>query len=222
MSSMKSKSRLLYLTYLTSLTFSSVQMVLYTTIPYISDTTGVLTSNIIGAIGIGSLIFSMMGPFWATRSDKLGRARVLRIGILGMIISFGLLSSLFIFNGPLSVSSKTWMVYLSRILYGLLASAVIPVIQAWQLDITEGQHRVETLTKNSMFLNLGRILGPVLILLDRPGERLFVCLCACVDFESPTAPRLVTSASILEAQHSRVLASYLVSLSFCRFYRHSS
>ena len=174
MSSMKSKSRLLYLTYLTSLTFSSVQMVLYTTIPYISDTTGVLTSNIIGAIGIGSLIFSMMGPFWATRSDKLGRARVLRLGILGMIISFGLLSSLFIFNGPLSVSSKTWMVYLSRILYGLLASAVIPVIQAWQLDITEGQHRVETLTKNSMFLNLGRILGPVLILLQQVNFELVI------------------------------------------------
>ena len=73
-------------------------MVLYTTIPYIAEETGVVTSNIIAAIGVGSFIFSFMGPFWATKSDRLGRKRVLSFGMFGMALSFMLLASIFIFK----------------------------------------------------------------------------------------------------------------------------
>ena len=67
----------LLIAYLNSLTFSCVQMILYTTIPYIAEKTGVVTANIIAAISVGSLIFSVMGPFWANKSDTFGRKKVL-------------------------------------------------------------------------------------------------------------------------------------------------
>lgn len=154
----------LYLAYLNVLTFSCIQMVLYTTIPYIAEETGVVTSNIIAAISVGSLIFSFMGPFWATRSDKLGRKKVLSLGMFGMFLSFLFLTSLFVFNEHFSLMFKIIMVFASRIVYGLLASAIVPVSQAWQLDLIPKKSRLSVLTRNSMCLNLGRILGPIFIL----------------------------------------------------------
>ena len=157
-------SKKITLAYLNSLTFSAIQMVLYTTIPYIAEKTGVTTANIIAAISVGSLIFAFMGPFWAAKSDALGRGKVLSIGMLGMTLSFLLFSALFLLNTSLPLTVKIAMVFAARILYGLLASAVVPVSQAWQLDLIPNEDKLRVLTKNSMCLNLGRILGPVLVL----------------------------------------------------------
>ncbi len=150
--------------YLNTLTFSSVQMLLYIIIPYLSETTGVPVASIIGAISVGSFIFAFMGPYWAARSDERGRKFVLGIGMVGMTLSFVLLSGLFYFHHELSLLAKTAMIFTSRILYGLLASAVVPVSQAWQIDMSPASERMKVLTRNSMCLNLGRILGPLLIL----------------------------------------------------------
>lgn len=157
----------IYIAYLNTFTFSCIQMVLYTTIPYITEKTGVTTANIIMAISVGSLIFSFMGPFWAAKSDKIGRKRVLSFGMFGMMLSFALLSSLFLFNDALPLMVKIGFVFLSRIIYGLLCSAIVPVSQAWQLDFYEKSEHLKVLTRNSICLNLGRILGPILILLKQ-------------------------------------------------------
>lgn len=154
----------IYLAYLNTFTFSCIQMVLYTTIPYIAEKTGVVTSNIIAAIGIGSLIFSFMGPFWAAKSDKIGRKRVLSYGMFGMALSFTLLSLLFIFNDSLPLWIKISFVFASRIIYGVLCSSIVPVSQAWQLDLFNQADHLKVLTRNSMCLNLGRIMGPILVL----------------------------------------------------------
>ncbi len=171
MSASRSK---LAIAYLNTLTFSCVQMILYTTIPYIAEQTGVATSNIIGAISVGSLFFAICSPYWATKSDALGRKRVLSIGMFGMGLSFILLSSLFLFNHSLSLTTKIVMVFAARIIYGLLASAVVPVSQAWQLDLTDEDQRIKVMTRNSMCLNLGRILGPVIILFKKVNFEIMI------------------------------------------------
>ncbi len=161
---MTSQKKHITLAYLNTLTFACIQMVLYTTIPYIAEKTGVVTANIIGAISVGSFIFMFMGPYWAAKSDILGRKKVLGFGMLGMAISFAFLASLFILNDYLPLWVKISFVFLSRITYGLLSSAIVPVSQAWQLDLIQEENHMKVLTKNSMYLNLGRILGPILIL----------------------------------------------------------
>lgn len=157
----------LAIAYLNTLTFSCVQILLYTTIPYIAEKTSLQTATIIGSISVGSLVFAFMGPYWASRSDTLGRKKVLSFGMFGMGLSFILLSSLFIFNQELSLTMKIIIVYLSRIIYGSLASAVVPVSQAWQLDLIEGKDKLKILTRNSMCLNVGRVLGPIFILIKK-------------------------------------------------------
>ena len=171
----------LYLAYLNTLTFSSIQMVLYTTIPYISEQTGVETAAIIGAISVGSFIFSFMGPFWAAWSDTLGRKKVLGLGMFGMFLSFLCFTLIFLFNDVLALQVKVMMVFLARILYGLLASAIVPVSQAWQLDLIPEKNRLKVLTGNSMCLNLGRILGPIFILAQQVDfEKVFYIATAWV------------------------------------------
>ena len=164
----------IYLAYLNTFTFSCIQMVLYTTIPYIAEKTAVETASIIGAIGVGSFIFSFMGPFWAAKSDRLGRKKVLSFGMLGMSLSFALLSAIFIFNDTLSVTVKLSFVFLSRILYGFLCSAIVPVSQAWQLDFFDKENHLKVLTRNSMCLNLGRIMGPILVLAKQVNFELVI------------------------------------------------
>lgn len=162
-----STNQKLMIAYLNTMTFSIVQILLYTTIPYISEKTSLHTATIIGAISVGSFIFAFMGPFWASKSDTWGRKRVLSFGMLGMFFSFLLLCSLFIFNEQLSLTAKVAIMFLCRIVYGFLSSAIVPVSQAWQLDLIDTKDKLKVLTRNSMCLNVGRVLGPVLILIQK-------------------------------------------------------
>ena len=91
-----------------------------------------------------------------------------------MSISFILIASLFIFNSSIPLSIKIAMVFASRIIYGLLASAIVPVSQAWQLDLIKESDHIKVLTRNSMCLNLGRILGPILILFKQVNFELII------------------------------------------------
>jgi MFS family permease len=162
-----STNQKLSLAYLNTLTFSCVQILLYTTIPYISEVTALQTATIIGSISVGSFIFAGMGPYWSGKSDTMGRKKVLSLGMFGMGFSFLLLSALFIFNRELSLNVKIIFIYISRIIYGLLASAIVPVSQAWQLDLIEGKDKLKILTRNSMCLNVGRVLGPIFVLIKK-------------------------------------------------------
>lgn len=150
--------------YACTFSFSCVQMVLYTTIPYIAETTGVSTASIIGAISIGSFFFAGFSPFWSSKSDSVGRKKILSIGMGGMVLSFLAISMMFIANDTFPLWFKTGLIVGARIVYGIMASAVVPVSQAWQLNLRPGVDRIKVMTRNSMCLNLGRILGPILVL----------------------------------------------------------
>ncbi len=153
--------------YVNTFIFSCVQMILYVTIPYISEVSSISIAHIAGSISIGSLLFAFTGPFWASLSDKWGRKKVLGIGMTGLGISFILLTSIFALNPHLDLSTKILLIYISRMSYGLLASAIVPVSQAWQLDLSPNTERIKVLTRNSMCLNLGRLLGPIIVLFKK-------------------------------------------------------
>jgi hypothetical protein len=71
---------------------------------------------------------------------------------------------MFIGNDYFPLWFKTGLIVGARIIYGMMASAIVPVSQAWQLDLRPGIDRIKVMTRNSMCLNLGRILGPILVL----------------------------------------------------------
>lgn len=155
----------LKLVYVNTFLFSCIQMLLYVTIPYIENKTGIPVHHLAGSISIGSLIFAFSGPIISSLSDRLGRKKVISVSMLGLGISFLILSLIFIFNNQLSLPTKIALIYISRIIYGLLASGIVPVSQAALLDHFTDRPRIKTLSKNSMSLNLGRIIAPILILI---------------------------------------------------------
>lgn len=156
--------------HLNTATFSALQMILFTLIPVLAEKSGLSLSSVVLSFSVGSFLFLWASPFWASRSDSWGRMKVLTIGMMGLTISTGLLVSLIL--TPTSLGTNEALLWGSRLLYGLTASAVVPVAQALQMDLSPKTSALKSMLSNSMSLNLGRALGPLYLLLGGSDQLL--------------------------------------------------
>ena len=104
---------------------------------------------ITGVFALGQLLFA---PVWGRRSDRTGRRPLLLIGIAGYAVAkvlFGLATSL-------------WLLYLARILGGILSSAALPVAAAYVADMTTEQERAQGMASLGTATSLGFVVGPAL------------------------------------------------------------
>jgi MFS transporter, DHA1 family, multidrug resistance protein len=92
----------------------------------------------------------IFGPIWGGLSDRLGRKPVLMIGIFGYGIAM-------IFFG---LSTKMWMLLLSRTLSGILSSATSPTTMAYISDSTTEEERGGGMGILGAAIGVGTILGP--------------------------------------------------------------
>ena len=112
------------------------------------------------AFALGSLIFLWGSPYWAQKSDQQGREKILGIGLLGLGASTLLLTLIVNFNFSPSLAEA--ILIGSRIIYGIFASAIASVVQAWWRDQDGGI--AQNMISHSLGLNLGRFLAPILVL----------------------------------------------------------
>jgi DHA1 family multidrug resistance protein-like MFS transporter len=92
------------------------------------------------------------GPIWGSLSDRVGRKRILLIGILGYAITmvwFGL-------------ATELWMLFAARILSGVLSSATAPTAMAYIGDSTTDTERSSGMGLLGAAGGIGTIVGPVL------------------------------------------------------------
>lgn len=155
-----------YLANLNTITFSAVQILLFTMFPYIAESLNLSLSLVIGVFSLGSFFFLWSAPYWSAKSDYAGRMKILNIGMIGQFISFLILFLLILFSSKLSETVTVIFLLLSRIIYGAFASAIIPVSQALQLDLSSKEAYLKSMLSNSMSLNLGRMIGPVYVLVN--------------------------------------------------------
>lgn len=95
------------------------------------------------------LLFAIV---WGKLSDRFGRKALIIMGLFGfalMQIMTGLANSLF-------------MLYLARILGGILSSSVIPVSNAYLSDITGSKQRKKILAWSGVAVSAGVIAGPMI------------------------------------------------------------
>jgi len=92
----------------------------------------------------------LFGPVWGSLSDRYGRKPILMIGVLGYGISM-------IFFG---LSTQLWMLFLSRTLSGILASATSPTTMAYVSDTTSAKDRGKGMGILEAATGIGTILGP--------------------------------------------------------------
>jgi DHA1 family multidrug resistance protein-like MFS transporter len=101
-------------------------------------------------IALYAIMQFLFSPFWGGLSDRLGRKPILLVGIFGgglTMLMFGL-------------ASQLWMLFVARLLSGLLASATMPAAMAYIGDSTSEEERGGGIGKLGAAAGLGLILGP--------------------------------------------------------------
>lgn len=97
-------------------------------------------------------VFSFIAaPFWGYLSDKIGRKKILFIGLTGFTISF-LIFGIFINN--------LTMLYIARILGGIFSGACFSTTTSMVSDMTSEEDRNKYMGLMGMMIGLGFIFGP--------------------------------------------------------------
>ncbi|MEA9356090.1 MFS transporter [Bacteriovorax sp. PP10] len=155
-----------YLANLNTITFSAVQILLFTMFPFIAESLNLSLSLVIGVFSLGSFLFLWSGPYWSSKSDFAGRMKILNVGMIGQFVSFLLLFLLILYSRHLPEAVTIALLVISRIIYGAFSAAIIPVAQALQLDLSVKETYLKSMLSNSMSLNLGRMIGPIYVLVN--------------------------------------------------------
>lgn len=108
-------------------------------------TVGLLMSS----FSLAQLIFA---PIWGKLSDRIGRKPVIMIGIAGSVLSFLVMA----------FANGVGMLFVARILGGILSSATLPTAQAYVADSTSLQDRGQGMGLMGAAMGLGMVFGPAI------------------------------------------------------------
>ncbi|WP_157582035.1 MFS transporter [Shewanella woodyi] len=130
---------------------------------FIEKTTLSLASLAI-LMSLGSALFLFSAPMWAKCSLRYGYPKVLLSGILGFSTSFSLM--LVALWGSVSLQwPMMWVIsclIISRVIYGMTASAIVPSCQAWLSELNHAEHTMKKLAELSATMAFGRLIAPLL------------------------------------------------------------
>ncbi len=119
-----------------------------------------------------ALLWMLLAPFWARRSDRRGRKAMMALGLVGFAVSFALCGAALYagLNGTISGLTAILLFAAARSLYGGFGSAAPPAVQAYVASRTSRAERTQALSMVSSSFGLGTVLGPALApLLILPG-----------------------------------------------------
>lgn len=119
-----------------------------------------------------ALLWVMMAPYWARRSDRRGRKAMMALGMIGFISSFAFCGLMLHFGleGWFGAGLTMGLFALARSLYGGFGSAAPPAVQAYVASRTGRADRTKALSLVASSFGLGTVLGPALApLLILPG-----------------------------------------------------
>ena len=121
-------------------------------LPFYAEDIGANPTQLGFLMGVYSLMQLLFAPMWGRISDRVGRKPVIMIGILGLSLSFLLMG----------VSSSLWMLFVARIIGGILSSANMPTVMAYVADITSPEDRGKGMGVVGAATGLGFVFGPAI------------------------------------------------------------
>jgi MFS family permease len=158
------KSPTFMLLFAVSLIAAAGNMALQSVLPALGRAFELSDTLVAGAFAISALMWTLTSPVWARLSDRLGRKRVILIGLGGFILSmsgFGLAATAGLEGWLLAVVAFSLMV-VARTVYGLFGSAAPIASQAYVADRTSPAERTQAMSWLASAQGLGTVIGPAL------------------------------------------------------------
>lgn len=124
--------------------------------PFFSPGTSLSTQSFFYTmiLAVPTLFMLFGAPFWGKISDRIGRRKVLIVGLLGIAASF-IFSSLGILIGSL------FLLFFSRALAGFM-DGTEPVAQATIIDLSSPEEKIRNMGYATFAGTIGFIIGPVM------------------------------------------------------------
>jgi MFS family permease len=152
------------LLFLVMLTIAAGNTALQSVLPALGRSLKVPDNAVAAAFSVSALVWVISAPYWARRSDRHGRRRMVLLGL------FGFCSSVFLCGTFLAAGILGWLAPLpafgcfivARMLYGTFGAAAPPAAQAIVAAGTSRADRTRALTLLASAFGLGTILGPAL------------------------------------------------------------
>lgn len=161
---MKLQSEAFGLLFAVTLTAAAGNMALQSVLPAIGREFGLADTLVAFAFALSALLWTVASPYWARLSDRMGRKRVMLIGLGGFIASmfgFGLAATLGLVHW-LSAPVAFVLMAVARAIYGLLGSAAPIAAQAYVADRTTRRARTRAMSMLASAQGLGTVIGPAL------------------------------------------------------------
>jgi len=151
--------------------FSAAQVLWVALFPFLAERLNLALSTVIASFALGSFLFVFGSPYWASKSDEYGRGAILSLGLAALFFSFAVL--VYLVASPFqTVTLNLGFLLLSRIVYGFIASAIVPVAQAIQADAARSDTIAKAMATHSMSLGLGRVAGLSLLVLPQVSREM--------------------------------------------------
>jgi MFS family permease len=161
---MSPKSPAFLILFAVSLIAAAGNMGLQSVLPAIGREFGLADTLVAAAFAVSALMWTLASPVWARLSDRLGRKRVIMIGLTGFAVSmggFGLAATSGL-EGWLGVGVAFALMALARTIYGVFGSAAPIASQAYVADRTGPATRTQAMALLASAQGLGTVIGPVL------------------------------------------------------------
>lgn len=121
-------------------------------LPFYAKNMGADPTELGWLMAVYSAMQLIFAPIWGRISDSIGRKPVMIIGISGLALSFFLMA----------VATELWMLFVARMLGGILSSANMPTTSAYVADITTPENRSKGMGIIGAATGLGFIVGPAI------------------------------------------------------------
>lgn len=133
-------------------------------LPHLVDLTGLTISTWAGLLLFGSMLFLPASPWWGKVSEVRGCKFVVVAALTGYLLSFGALAAVvgLMSQHALGAGLGLMGLILSRVIYGLTVSGLVPAAQTWAMQRSGPEQRMAALATISSGISCGRLLGPPL------------------------------------------------------------